>query len=317
MHSARRKFLKQSSLAALGFALSDPVIRSASSSKLLEIEGTIPKRILGKTNLAVTIIGLGGWHIGRLKSEETAQTIVHQALDLGINFFDTAASYQNGVSEMRYGKALKGRRDKIILMSKSTMRTKADARRELELSLRHLQTDYLDVWQLHSIQAKEDVKQIFSTGGAYETAAKAKQEGLVRHIGITGHFDPETNLEALHYHDLLETIQMPINPVDPHSRSFIKTVLPKAIEHNLGVLAMKTIANGRIVEHGVATAEECLTFAWNLPVSLIVSGVDSVEQLVQNVKAAQSFKPMSEEERSLLLEKTKECNYQLVEYYKK
>jgi predicted aldo/keto reductase-like oxidoreductase len=212
---------------------------------------------------------------------------------------------------------LKGRRDQIFLMSKSTRRKKDDARKELELSLKHLQTDYLDLWHLHSIRTKEDIEQIFSKDGAYETAFKAKEEGKIRHIGITGHYDPYTSLEALKHHELLETMQMPINLVDPHSRSFIKTVLPKAAEYDLGILAMKTIANGRIVDHNVASAQECLTFTWNLPVSLIVSGVDSREQLIQNVETAKSFEKLSDKEKSNLLEKSMKSDFSQVEYYKK
>ncbi len=313
----RKKFLEETGLAILGLGLSDPLLRKMFAATREDITGGIPKRILGKTNLNVTIIGLGGWHIGRLKSEKTAADVISLALDLGINFFDTAHSYEDGLSEIRYGKSLKGRREKIFLMSKSTMRTKEEARKELELSLKRLQTDYLDVWQLHSIRTKDDVDQIFAVGGAYETAAKAKEEGKIRHIGITGHFDPYVNLEALKHHDLLETIQMPINLIDAHSGGFVKLVLPKAVERNLGVLAMKTVANGRIVDHNIASAQECLRFAWNLPVSLIVSGVDSAEQLAQNVKSARAFSKLTAEEESRLLEKSKGSNGNQVEYYKK
>jgi aryl-alcohol dehydrogenase-like predicted oxidoreductase len=313
----RKTFLEQSSLAVLGLAISNPVFQRMFAATSRRFEGDIPKRTLGKTQLNVTIIGLGGWHMGRLKDEKTAADIISLALDLGINFFDTAHSYQDGVSEQRYGKVLKGRRDKFYLMSKSTMRTKDDARKELEQSLKNLQTDHLDLWQFHSLRTKDDVEQIFGVGGAYETALKAKEEGKIRHIGITGHYDPYVNLEALKHHDLLETMQMPINLVDPHSTSFVDLVLPKAVEHGLGVLAMKTVANGRIVDHNIATAHECLTFAWNLPVSLIVSGVDTPDQLAQNVKTAQSYQKLTEKDKSELLEKSKGSKLGEVEYYKK
>jgi predicted aldo/keto reductase-like oxidoreductase len=317
MKIRRKTFLEQSSLAMLGLATSGPILQRLHAAVRNGFESGIPKRILGKTKLNVTIIGLGGWHIGRLKSEKMAADVVSLAFDLGINFFDTAHSYQDGLSEQRYGKALKGRRDKIFLMSKSTMRTKDDARKELEETLTHIQTDHLDLWQFHSLRTKDDVDQIFGIGGAYETALKAKEEGKIRHIGITGHFDPYVNLEALRYHDLLETMQMPINLVDQHSASFIEVVLPKAVEHGLGIIAMKTIANGRIVEHNVASTQECLTFAWNLPVSLIVSGVDTPDQLAQNVKTAQSYQQLTEKEKSTLMERSKNGKLSEIEYYKK
>ncbi len=316
MKIERRKFIKESSLGILGLAVSDPFINRMFAAEIKDFKDTIPKRILGKTNLKVTIIGLGGWHIGRLKDEITAQNIISKAVDLGINFFDTAADYQKGLSEVRYGKVLKKYRKNIYIMSKAISRDNVGARKELELSLKNLQTDYLDLWQFHSIKTKEDVEKIFSKGGAYETAIKAKEEGKIRHIGITGHYNPNVNLEALRYHNFLETIQMPVNLVDPHSKSFIKMVLPKAIEYNLGIIAMKTVANGRILEYKVASVSDCLTFAWNLPVSLIVSGVDIPEQLVQNVKTAQTFKRLTEKDKLFLLNKSKGSDYRGIEYYK-
>ena len=313
----RRNFIKRTSLAAAGLSMSDIIIEKLLASTIKEYNGEIPKRVLGKTNEMVSIIGLGGWHVGNMKEEKTALKMIDQAYELGINFFDTAFSYNDGNSELRYGKALKSKRDKIFLMSKSTQRTSAEAREELELTLKRLQTDYLDLWQLHSIKTKEDVDKIFSVGGAYEAAAKAKEEGKIRHIGITGHFDPYANIEALKYHELLDTIQMPINLVDPNYRSFINIALPEAVKQNLGIIAMKTIANGRITEHGVATPQESLTYVWNLPVSVLVSGCDSPEQLSENIATAKSYKRLSDHEKKIILERTKNSQFEKVEYYKK
>ena len=313
----RRNFIKRTSLAAAGLSMSDIIIEKLLASTIKEYNGEIPKRVLGKTNEMVSIIGLGGWHVGNIKEEKTALKMIDQAYELGINFFDTAFSYNDGNSELRYGKALKSKRDKIFLMSKSTQRTSAEAREELELTLKRLQTDYLDLWQLHSIKTKEDVDKIFSVGGAYEAAAKAKEEGKIRHIGITGHFDPYANIEALKYHELLDTIQMPINLVDPNYRSFINIALPEAVKQNLGIIAMKTIANGRITEHGVATPQESLTYVWNLPVSVLVSGCDSPEQLSENIATAKSYKRLSDHEKKIILERTKNSQFEKVEYYKK
>ena len=313
----RRNFIKRTSLAAAGLSMSDIIIEKLLASTIKEYNGEIPKRVLGKTNEMVSIIGLGGWHVGNIKEEKTALKMIDQAYEIGINFFDTAFSYNDGNSELRYGKALKSKRDKIFLMSKSTQRTSAEAREELELTLKRLQTDYLDLWQLHSIKTKEDVDKIFSVGGAYEAAAKAKEEGKIRHIGITGHFDPYANIEALKYHELLDTIQMPINLVDPNYRSFINIALPEAVKQNLGIIAMKTIANGRITEHGVATPQESLTYVWNLPVSVLVSGCDSPEQLSENIATAKSYKRLSDHEKKIILERTKNSQFEKVEYYKK
>ncbi len=313
----RRKFIRRTSLATVGVSLSDTILEKLFASTVKEYNGEIPKRVLGKTNEKVSIIGLGGWHIGNIKEEKTALKMIAQAYELGINFFDTAFSYNEGASELRYGKAFKGIRDKIFLMSKSTQRENIGAKKELELTLERLQTDYLDLWQLHSIKTKEDVDKIFSPGGAYETAVKAREEGKIRYIGITGHYDPYANLEALKHHKLLDTIQMPINLVDPNYRSFINIALPKAVEHNLGIIAMKTIANGRIIEHEVSTAKESLTYVWNLPVSVLVSGCDSPEQLSENIATAKSFKKLSKQEKESVLLQTKKAQFEKVEYYKK
>jgi len=313
----RRDFIKQSASGVLGLTLTDVIVRNLFAKSVKDIPGKIPMRVLGKTNEKVTIIGLGGWTVGRIKDDKLALSVIHEALDIGINFFDTAHSYQKGRSETLYGKGLKGHRDKIFLMSKSTQRKKKEALRELDLTLKRLQTDHLDLWQFHSIKTKEDVDMIFAPGGAYEVALKAKQEGKIRYIGITGHFDPHAHLEALKHHDLLDTIQMPINLVDPHQLSFISLVLPKAVEYNLGVIAMKTIANGRIVEHQVAQVKDALTFVWNLPVSVIVSGCDTPEHVQQNTRTARTYKKLTDEQKNRILASTKKFVGPDVEYYKK
>lgn len=313
----RRKFIKRTSLATVGLSISDPIIERLLASTIKEYNGEIPQRILGKTNEKISIIGMGGWHVGNIKEEKTALQMITQAYELGINFFDTAFSYNDGQSEIRYGKALKSKRNDIFLMSKSTQRKDTDAEKELEQTLKRLQTDYLDLWQLHSIKTKEDVDIIFAPGGAYETAAKAKEQGKIRYIGITGHYDPYANLEALKYHKLLDTIQMPINLVDPNYRSFIKIALPEAVKYNLGIIAMKTIANGRIVKNEVSTPRESLTYVWNLPVSVIVSGCDSPIQLSENITTAKSYKKLSDDEKESILLQTKNLQFKEVEYYKK
>lgn len=329
----RRAFVK-SSLAALGIGVLDgrgmaqalpldPARGTLSVSRRVEAalaEGAaIPKRRLGRTNLEVTIIGLPGWHVGRMRSERAAQNMIARALDLGINFYDSAYSYVDGESERRLGRGLRGRREKIYLMTKSTARRKAEALAELEESLRRLQTDYLDLWQFHALGTPEDVDTTWGPGGALEAALEAKRAGKIRHFGFTGHRDARVHLKAVtEHHGQMETVQMPINPVDPHYESFTRLVLPEAKKHDLGVIAMKTVANGTLVEDGVATPEECHRFAWSQPgVSTVVAGMDTPEQLDENVAQAIAFKPYSEAEQAALLERTRRFAGIGVEAYKR
>jgi aryl-alcohol dehydrogenase-like predicted oxidoreductase len=278
---------------------------------------TIPKRRLGKTGAVVTIIGLGGWHIGAMQDENAAITMIHHALDLGVNFLDTAWAYQMGQSEIRLGKALHGKRDKVFLMTKTAARDKTGARAQLEESLGRLQTDYLDLWQFHSLNSFADVETIWGPDGAMEAAVEAKQEGKVRHIGFTGHRDPQVHLKAItEHHDSIETVQMPLSVVDPHYGSFEKPVLPVALEHGLGVIAMKTMAFGGIAEDRIATAAECHNYVWTLPVSTLVAGMNTFEELEDNVQQAIQFTPLSEAEIANLLARTRPHAGPQLEAYK-
>jgi len=315
----RRTFLKQAVAGTVGLSLGGALVGADEALGLgkTSTPGDIPKRTLGKTGERVTMIGLGGWHVGRIKEEAVALRTIHRALDLGITFFDTAFSYQDGVSEERLGKGLGGKRDTIFLMTKDAKRKKADALAHLHESLRRLRTDHVDLWQFHSIQTVEDVETLFGPDGAMEAAEQAKREGKIRYVGITGHYDPYVHLKALDYHEVLDTMQMPINPVDLHDLSFTRLVLPKLVEYNLGVLAMKTLAMGNIVTHGAATVEECLRYAWSLPISVLVSGCDSPEHVTLNVAAAQSFQPMTDAERETLVARVEPYKGPEVEYYKK
>lgn len=315
----RRTFLKKTLTATAGaYPLLNNIIPAVHAA------GTIPRRRLGKTNEMVSMIGLGGGNLGHIKDDAVAQNVLAAAFDVGINFFDTAWNYHSkdrkmkGQSELRYAKGLRGRRDKAFLMSKSKKRTKKESREQLEESLRRLNTDYLDLWQLHSIEKPEDVKQIFGPDGAMETALKARTEGKIRYIGITGHHDPYVHLEALEYHDLLDTMQFAMSCLDPHYLSFIELVLPKLVEYDIAALAMKTVARGRIPRHNVATVDECLRFAWSHPVSVLISGCDVPEHVRHNARQAVSFKPYTEEEMQALLQKT--APYAMrkdIEYFKK
>ncbi len=301
---SRREFLR----ALAGVPAAAAIFaKSASGAK------EIPRRILGKTGLSCTILGFGAAWLGLYKTEEPAIELGRHALDIGVNFFDTARDY--GVSEERLGKALEGRRKNIILMTKVLGRTKQAANEQLEISLKMLGTDYLDVWQIHSIQRQAEIDQIFGPNGAMEAAVAAQKAGKVRFIGVTGHVDPELNLKALAQYDF-DTMQMPLNVVDPFYRSFEKAVLPELVKRNIGVLGMKSMAGAWLLQKAVARASEALPYVWSLPVHVLISGVQTNEQLDQNVELARNFKPLTEKQKQALLDRVKPMAGNQVEYYK-
>lgn len=306
----RRNFLKGTFTIALNLGLTknfNDMFRKNPESPVLinEKNDGVPVRRLGKTGQMVSMLCVGGYHIGRMKDERYAIRMVQAALDAGVNFFDSAWSYNDGESDRRLGKALKDRRDKAFIMTKSRGRDKATASKELHESLERLQTDYLDLWQFHDLQTWKDAEKIFHKDGAIEAATQARKEGKVRYIGFTGHRDPEVHFQTIQkYHNLIETVQLPVNPVDPHYLSFVRQVTPEAIKHDIGILAMKTTANGVLLEDKVTTIQECLYFAWSQPISTLVSGMDSIEQLKENVALAQRFEGLSEKDQALLLART-------------
>ncbi len=315
----RQEFLKRL-LAGLTAGVLEPVLRSAES---LAAEKAVPRRPLGRTGVQVPILALGGYHIGRIRSEAEAERMIHHALDAGLFFFDSAESYQRGGSEERLGRALKDRRQRAFLMTKTyepVNRDAAGAQRHLEGSLRRLQTDYLDLWQLHSVQSPEDVDRAFREGGAMEYILKAKKEGKVRFIGVTGHRHPEANLRAIHYWDQgwkFDTMQMPINAMDYHQESFQRRVLPELVKRNIGVIAMKTSADGRLLRRDLLNIRECLYYVWSLPVSVAVVGMLSMQELQENLRHARSFRPLSESARNRLLSRLKPHADLSLEWYKR
>jgi len=308
----RRAFLKAATgtslLAALGGAVSD-------WAKAAESAGEIPMRTLGRTGLRVSIIGLGGFHVGLPEREEDSIALVHRALDLGVNFFDNADSYQEGNAEERMGKALEGRRQKTVLMTKVESRDAKGSREALEKSLRRLRTDYLDIWQFHAVGKMEDLNKILAPDGALETAEQAKKEGKIRFIGITSHTKPEVLLAAIKRYPF-DVAQMPINVVDPHFMSFRKTVVDEAVQRNVGVIGMKPLGRGNIVSLQVATASEAFAWVWSQPVSVAVSGCEWKDAVDYNVYLAKAFKPMPESEQAALLERTKRHAGVGIEIYK-
>ena len=279
-------------------------------SQELESNAEMPVRTLGRTGVKVSLIGLGGWHLGfKFIDEELSIRIIRTAIDNGINFMDNCWDYNEGASEERMGKALKdGYRDRVFLMTKIDGRTKEEAAKQLDESLKRMQTDHIDLVQHHEILRFEDPHRIFAREGANAALLEAREAGKIRFIGFTGHKDPRIHMHMLdvatEHGFQFDTVQMPLNVMDAHYRSFEKIVLPRLVEEEIGVLAMKTLANGTILESKTVSAIECLQYAMNLPASVVITGCQSMEDLEQALTAARTFKPMSAEQVKSILDKT-------------
>jgi len=257
--------------------------------------GQVPQKPLGRTGLNVSAMGLGGYHLGSAETDQVADEIVAKAIDHGVNFFDNAWEYHDGLSEERLGKALKGKRAQVVLMTKVCThgRGKKIAMRMLEESLRRLQTDHLDIWQIHEVVYDNDPDLIFAPDGAAEALLAAKQQGKVRFIGFTGHKDPEIHLKMLSHDFAFDTVQMPLNCCDATFRSFETQVLPEVNRRGMAALGMKSLGgSGELVHCGAITAEQGLSYAMSLPVATTISGVDTMEVLDQNLRVAVNFQPL-------------------------
>ncbi|MDA8217020.1 MAG: aldo/keto reductase [Dehalococcoidales bacterium] len=271
--------------------------------------GAIPYRTLGRTGERVSLVGLGGFHIGLQPDEQDSIRIVRTALDNGINFLDNSWGYNDGASEIRMGKALRdGYREKAFLMTKIDGRTKEAASQQIDESLRRLQVDHVDLLQFHEIIRLEDPDRIFAPGGAFEAFMEAKKAGKTRYIGFTGHKDPDLHLRMLNAcleHGFTpDTVQMPLNVMDHHYRSFEKNVLPVLQEHNIGPLGMKPMGNYLILLSRAVSPIGCLHYAMNLPVSVVITGCDTLPILEQALEAARTFRPLSEAEVAALRDRT-------------
>lgn len=261
---------------------------------------SIPERRLGKTGIDVTILGLGGEGILRSYGyEKEAYALINRAIDLGINYFESARAYSG--SEAYYGKALKERRKGIFLTSKSHARDKRGALLHLHETLNNMKTDYLDLWQVHDVRTEEDVEEIFGPKGALEAFVESKEGGLVRFIGVTGHYDPTILRRCMELFDF-DTVLLPVNPAEPVYRSFIDEVIPLAHKRNMGIIGMKVYFRGLAgMLPWFTTMESFFRFALSQPITNIVIGCDSVEQLEENVKFAMTFKPMTDREKKELI----------------
>jgi aryl-alcohol dehydrogenase-like predicted oxidoreductase len=269
-------------------------------------------RTLGRSGEKVSIVGLGGYHIGMQQDEAESIRIIRTALDSGINFLDNCWDYNNGVSEERMGKALaNGYRSKVFLMTKIDGRTKAEAARQIDESLRRLQTDHIDLMQIHEVIRLDDPDRVFAEGGAMEALRDAKQAGKIRYIGFTGHKDQLVHLrmldEARKHNFHFDAVQMPLNVMDAHFRSFGHDVLPVLVREGIAPLGMKAFGDHFVLDSKTVTPIEGLHYCLNLPISVQITGIDSQQILDQAFEAVKTFKPMQEAQVAKLLEKTREA----------
>jgi predicted aldo/keto reductase-like oxidoreductase len=326
MQPTRRTFLRHSSVFAAGLASAsrtshaqeeqsqDKSAVSATHQPQFETpastrRGDMLYRALGSTGEEVSIIGIGGSHIGQQKDASESIRIIRTAIDRGVTFMDNCWDYHDGESERRMGNALQdGYRDKVVLMSKIDGRTRDSAAKQIDQSLERLKTDHLDLMQFHEIIQLDAPDRIFNDG-AWEAMQAAQKAGKVRYIGFTGHKDPLVHLrmlDAAQQHSVhFDTVQMPVNVMDAHFRSFTNLVLPRLIEENIAPIAMKSFGSPFIVKEVLrskaATPAELLHYVMSLPISVVVSGIDSMKVLEQNLEAVRTFKPLSAEDRAALV----------------
>jgi uncharacterized protein len=303
----RRDFLQTAGLVSAGLALSSAAGHAQDTPRPGELTDTgpdrIPRKFFGRTKEKLSVIGLGGYSLGDAPSLKEAIAIVHEAIDAGVNFCDNAWEYHDGKSEEWMGDALKGRRGKVFLMTKVCThgRDKKVGLKQLEESLKRLQTDHLDLWQIHECVYDNDPERHFARGGVIEALDEAKKAGKVRYVGFTGHKHPAIHLKMLSYDYPFDSAQMPLNAFDASYRSFQKDVLPEINKRGMAALGMKSLGgNGQPIIKGVATVEEALRYAMSLPVATTINGIYSLAVLRQNLAIARGFKPMTAEEMETL-----------------
>jgi predicted aldo/keto reductase-like oxidoreductase len=294
----------------LGFAAASIVLAHADQQvPPLESRNGIPYRTLGRSRERVSLVGLGGYHLGNQADPQESIRIIRTGLDEGVNFLDNCWDYNGGESEIRMGNALRdGYRQKAFLMSKIDGRTKGAAVSQINESLRRLETDRIDLLQFHEVIRDTDPDRIFAEGGGMEAVLEAQKAGKIRFIGFTGHKSPDIHLKMLdtaaQHGFTFDAVQLPLNVMDAHFNSFEKKVLPVLLKNNIGVLGMKPMGDHIILESKTATPVECLHYAMNLPTSVVITGCDSLPILQQALQAARSFQPMNSSQVSVLLAKT-------------
>jgi uncharacterized protein len=308
----RRDFLKSATAAGVAAATGSAAGQANSSTRPITRPQSpeMPYRQLGTTGEMVSAIGMGGYHLGKQKEADESIRLIHSGVDRGITFMDNCWDYNDGISEVRMGQALRnGYRQKVFLMTKMDGRTVDEYNRQLEQSLGRLHTDMIDLVQFHEVIRMEDPDRIFAAGGAIEAAVAAKKAGKIRYIGFTGHKDPAVHLrmlETAQKHDFhFDTVQMPVNVMDAHFRSFTHEVMPVAIKQGIGVLAMKTFGDHFILGSNTVKPIEALQYGLTQPVSVVITGIDSTTILEQALEAARTFKPMTQAEVVSLLDRTR------------
>lgn len=317
MGISRRELLKVTSasgLVAAALAASEgflkPVLAESEVAQAPTASGEMIYKTLGRTGERVSAIGLGGHHIGRLREEQDSVKLIRSAIDRGINFMDNSWDYHNGRSHRWMGQALKdGYRQKVFLMTKIDGRTKGAAMMQIDDSLKALQTDRIDLMQHHEVIRMEDPDRIFAPGGAMEALVEAQKAGKIRYIGFTGHKDPLVHLRMLElaaqHNFRFDTVQMPLNVMDGHFRSFEKQVLPVLVQNQIGVLGMKSMGDSYVLRSNTVTPIECLHYAMNLPTSVVITGIDTMQLLDQAFEAARTFKPMDAAQVAAMLDRTR------------
>ncbi|HWX91112.1 MAG TPA: aldo/keto reductase [Terriglobales bacterium] len=297
----RRSFLKTAAATTIITSLHDKLAHAS--------DAVVPMRTMGRSGEKISIVGLGGYHLGKPADEQESVRIIRAGMDAGINFLDNCWDYNGGESEVRMGKALRdGYRKKAFLMTKIDGQTRKAAMDQLEESLRRLQTDHVDLLQFHEVIRDTDPARIFAAGSGMDAVMEAKKQGKVRYIGFTGHKSPDIHLKMLEtafaHGFTFDAVQMPLNVMDAHYDSFEKKVLPVLVKHEIGVLGMKPLGDQLILNSKTATPVECLHYAMNLPTSVVITGCDSMPILQQALDAARSFQPMSKADIGALLAKT-------------
>jgi predicted aldo/keto reductase-like oxidoreductase len=333
----RRNFILKLTGLTAGILLPGGILQGQPLVNRDRLGDLLPLRKLGKTGKNVTMLGLGGYHIG-WTIEKDAQETIEAALEGGIRFFDTAEGYGPNISEEKYGRFLTPKyRDIIFLMTKTLAKNAKTAREHLDASLKRLKTDYLDLWQAHAISSKEDADSRINNG-VFEVMQEAKASGKVRHIGFTGHTNADAHaylLEKLQPEGSLETVQMPVNPVDAaHPVSFVKQVIPAAFDQGLGIIAMKTLGGGQFfamkaelekkiwetedpVVPGRIRLSDALNFAWSLPISVLVTGASTSKMVKEKIKLAKKHMAINDDEREELIARVVDLSLkEKVEYYR-
>ena len=318
--TTRRDFLRAISAAAIF----SPTLLRGESDPLGKV---LPQRVLGTTGEKVTAFGIGGHHIGKGRDEKRAQALIERAIERGVRFFDNAVNYQNGVSESYFGRFLSPKfRDHVFITTKSSKTTAAEVRQEFEDSLRRLATDRIDLWQLHAFQSVEDVKKRIDNG-VVDVFLEMREQKKARYIGFTGH-----SCQQAHCHFIdwcvergihMDTCLMPVNLFDPHYDSFLLNVEPKLREHNIALLAMKTMVFGRVfdrageIDDAIITAKNMHEFVYSLPVACMLSGCETVEQIDENTALLENFRPLDKKRREELIAAVKPISGPDLEYYKR